>query len=130
LRLIISADPINEASPLLICLHVVEDEDSQSLLAPASAASAGQSQRCTGPLVTFARSGASTPFPTSAGSLLELADACDVPSRWSCRPGFATPASRPALRRDQLLAGTAGAAVRRPGSHLLARPDTEVVLDM
>jgi len=34
LRLIISADPINDASPLLICLQVVKDEDPQSLLAP------------------------------------------------------------------------------------------------
>ena len=34
LRLIISADAINDASPLLICLQVVDDEDPQSLLAP------------------------------------------------------------------------------------------------
>lgn len=33
LRLVISADVINDASPLLICLQVVED-DPQSLLAP------------------------------------------------------------------------------------------------
>ncbi len=31
---LISADAINDASPLLICLQVVEDEDPQSLLAP------------------------------------------------------------------------------------------------
>ncbi|MDT7551977.1 MAG: hypothetical protein QOI16_513 [Pseudonocardiales bacterium] len=41
----------------------------------------------TGPLVTFARSGISTPFPADAQSVLDLADACDVPSRWSCRSG-------------------------------------------
>ena len=29
LRLIISADALNDASPLLICLQVVEDEDRQ-----------------------------------------------------------------------------------------------------
>ena len=34
LRLIISADAINDASPLLICLQVVDDEDPQSRLAP------------------------------------------------------------------------------------------------
>lgn len=34
LRLIVSADVLNDASPLLICLQVVEDEDPQSLLAP------------------------------------------------------------------------------------------------
>jgi ferredoxin-NADP reductase len=41
----------------------------------------------TGPLITFARSGISTPFAASSVSLLELADACDVPTRWSCRTG-------------------------------------------
>ncbi|HMG63862.1 MAG TPA: MOSC domain-containing protein, partial [Streptosporangiaceae bacterium] len=41
----------------------------------------------TGPLVTFARSGISTPFPTGRSSVLELAEACDVPTRWSCRTG-------------------------------------------
>ena len=40
-----------------------------------------------GPLVTFARSGIAVPFPDSARSVLELADACDVPTRWSCRTG-------------------------------------------
>jgi len=39
----------------------------------------------TGPLVTFARSGISTPMQD--GSLLELAEACDIPTRWSCRTG-------------------------------------------
>jgi hypothetical protein len=34
LRLIISADAINDASPLLICLQVVEDEDPESRGAP------------------------------------------------------------------------------------------------
>lgn len=41
----------------------------------------------TGPLVTFARSGISVTFPDSKPSVLELADACDVPTRWSCRTG-------------------------------------------
>jgi ferredoxin-NADP reductase/MOSC domain-containing protein YiiM len=41
----------------------------------------------TGPLVTFARSGISAPFSASARSVLEFADACDVPTRWSCRTG-------------------------------------------
>jgi ferredoxin-NADP reductase/MOSC domain-containing protein YiiM len=41
----------------------------------------------TGPLVTFARSGISAPFSTSARSVLEFADACDIPTRWSCRTG-------------------------------------------
>jgi ferredoxin-NADP reductase/MOSC domain-containing protein YiiM len=40
-----------------------------------------------GPLVTFARSGISTRFGPSWPSVLDLADACDVPTRWSCRTG-------------------------------------------
>ena len=42
----------------------------------------------TGPLVSFARSGLSTRWdPARHRSLLELAEACDVPVRWSCRTG-------------------------------------------
>jgi len=41
----------------------------------------------TGPLVTFSRSGLTVPWHTRFGSLLELAEACDVPVRWSCRSG-------------------------------------------
>jgi ferredoxin-NADP reductase/MOSC domain-containing protein YiiM len=42
----------------------------------------------TGPLVSFARSGVATHWKSSAyQSLLELAEACDVPVRWSCRTG-------------------------------------------
>jgi ferredoxin-NADP reductase/ferredoxin len=42
----------------------------------------------TGPLVSFARSGIAAHWKTSAyASILELAEACDVPVRWSCRTG-------------------------------------------
>jgi ferredoxin-NADP reductase/MOSC domain-containing protein YiiM len=41
----------------------------------------------TGPIVTFARSGLSVPWNTRFPNLLELAEACDVPVRWSCRTG-------------------------------------------
>ena len=42
----------------------------------------------TGPLVSFARSGIAAHWnPSAYGSLLELAEACDVPVRWSCRSG-------------------------------------------
>jgi ferredoxin-NADP reductase/MOSC domain-containing protein YiiM/ferredoxin len=42
----------------------------------------------TGGLVSFARSGIAAHWNASAyGSLLELAEACDVPVRWSCRTG-------------------------------------------
>jgi ferredoxin-NADP reductase len=42
----------------------------------------------TGPLVSFARSGIAAHWKASAyQSILELAEACDVPVRWSCRAG-------------------------------------------
>jgi len=42
----------------------------------------------TGPLVSFARSGIAAHWKTPAyQSILELAEACDVPVRWSCRTG-------------------------------------------
>ena len=42
----------------------------------------------TGPLVSFARSGISAHWNASRyGSILELAEACDVPVRWACRTG-------------------------------------------
>jgi ferredoxin-NADP reductase/MOSC domain-containing protein YiiM len=40
-----------------------------------------------GPTVTFLRSGLAVPWDTRFGSLLELAEACAVPVRWSCRSG-------------------------------------------
>ena len=42
----------------------------------------------TGPLVSFARSGIAVHWKASVyQSILELAEACDVPVRWSCRTG-------------------------------------------
>jgi ferredoxin len=42
----------------------------------------------TGPLVSFARSGIAAHWnPSTYQSILELAEACDVPVRWSCRTG-------------------------------------------
>jgi ferredoxin-NADP reductase/MOSC domain-containing protein YiiM/ferredoxin len=40
-----------------------------------------------GPAVSFARSGITVPWNLKFRSLLELAEACDVPVRWSCRTG-------------------------------------------
>lgn len=42
----------------------------------------------TGPLVSFARSGIAAHWkPSAYQSILELAEACDIPVRWSCRSG-------------------------------------------
>ena len=40
-----------------------------------------------GPLVSFARSGLNVRWGPQFESLLELAEACDVPVRWACRTG-------------------------------------------
>jgi ferredoxin-NADP reductase/ferredoxin len=40
-----------------------------------------------GPMVSFARSGLNVCWGPAYASLLELAEACDVPVRWSCRTG-------------------------------------------
>ncbi len=40
-----------------------------------------------GPEVGFSRSGLTVPWRPGYGSLLDFAEACDVPTRWSCRSG-------------------------------------------
>jgi ferredoxin-NADP reductase/MOSC domain-containing protein YiiM len=85
----------------------------------------------TGPMVTFARSGVSTRFGPAWPSVLDLADACDVPTRWSCRTGVCHTCVTP------LLSGQVG---YRPdpleppadGQVLIccAQPSTDLVLDM
>jgi ferredoxin-NADP reductase/MOSC domain-containing protein YiiM len=85
----------------------------------------------TGPMVTFARAGLATNYNEDQASLLELAEACDVPTRWSCRTGVCHTCSTPLL---------SGAVTYSPvpltdpdiGQVLLccSRPDTEIVLDL
>jgi ferredoxin-NADP reductase/MOSC domain-containing protein YiiM/ferredoxin len=40
-----------------------------------------------GPAVAFARSGLTVPWQRDFANLLDFAEACDVPTRWSCRTG-------------------------------------------
>jgi ferredoxin len=40
-----------------------------------------------GPEIQFARSAISAPWASTYNSLLEFAEACDIPTRWSCRTG-------------------------------------------
>ncbi|MFE1994516.1 2Fe-2S iron-sulfur cluster-binding protein [Streptomyces parvulus] len=81
--------------------------------------------------MTFARSGLATRYPADGRSLLELAEACDVPVRWSCRTGVCHTCV------TALLSGTVGydpAPLEDPASGEVltccARPDGDVVLDM
>ncbi|HEY2040643.1 MAG TPA: MOSC and FAD-binding oxidoreductase domain-containing protein [Edaphobacter sp.] len=40
-----------------------------------------------GPIISFTRSGLAVPWDSNFKSLLEFAEACDVPVKWSCRTG-------------------------------------------
>jgi len=55
--------------------------------APAREPHAPPGEPGTGPAVEFARSNLTIPWSDDYPSLLELAEACDVPVRWSCRTG-------------------------------------------
>jgi ferredoxin len=54
---------------------------------PARAPHQPAGQPGTGPTIEFARSNLAVPWSDDYASLLELAEACDVPVRWSCRTG-------------------------------------------
>jgi ferredoxin len=41
----------------------------------------------TGPSITFARSGLTVNWSPDYGTILDLAESCDVPTRFSCRSG-------------------------------------------
>ena len=84
-----------------------------------------------GPLVAFARSGVTVPWHPDYASLLELAEACDVPTRWSCRTGVCHNC------QTGLLSGTVSYAPQPidppPDGNLLiccSRPDDALVLDL
>jgi ferredoxin len=85
----------------------------------------------TGPLVTFARSGISAPFSTTWRSVLGLADACDIPTRWSCRSGVCHTCTTPLLAGDVTYSPT---PLEPPtdGEVLIccAQPGTDIVLDI
>ncbi len=84
-----------------------------------------------GPGIVFARSGLTVPWGQGYASLLELAEACDVPVRWSCRTGVCHTCE------TALLSGTVGYApdpVDEPaaGSALIccSQPRSDLVLDL
>jgi len=85
----------------------------------------------TGPSVTFSRSGLTVPWSPHYGSILALAEACDVPTRFSCRSGVCH------VCVTGVVAGTA-TYVQQPleppeqGSVLIcsAAPASDVVLDL
>jgi ferredoxin-NADP reductase/MOSC domain-containing protein YiiM/ferredoxin len=84
-----------------------------------------------GPAVTFARSGITAPFGTDWHSVLDFADACDVPTRWSCRTGVCHTCVTPLLSGD--IAYAPDPLEPPPDGQVLiccATPRTDIVLDM
>ena len=85
----------------------------------------------TGPQVTFARSGLSVRWSDRHRSLLELAEACDVPTRWSCRTGVCHNCITPVLSGGIEYSPE---PLERPGGGqaliCCSRPGEDVVLDL
>jgi len=84
-----------------------------------------------GPSVSFARSGITVAWDRKFGNLLELAEACDVPVRWSCRTGVC----------HTCMTGLIGGSISynpeplerpAPGNVLVccSQPDVNVTLDL
>ncbi len=83
------------------------------------------------PKVAFARSGLTVPCAPRYQSLLELAEACDVPAQWACRTGVCHTCE------TGLIAGSVSYQIQpiepaASGNVLLccSRPEGDVVLDM
>jgi ferredoxin len=98
---------------------------------PARAAHPPSGQPGPGPTIEFARSNLAIHWSSDYASLLELAEACDVPVRWSCRTGVCHTCE------SALIAGAVDYSpdpVEPPadGSALIccAQPRNDVVLDL
>ncbi|MFB4285193.1 MOSC domain-containing protein [Nonomuraea sp. MTCD27] len=85
----------------------------------------------TGPQVAFARSGITTRFTAGGHSLLELAEACDIPTRWSCRTGVCHTCITPLLS-GQVTYSPDPLEPPADGQVLTccAQPATDIVVDM
>nr|WP_245594323.1 MOSC and FAD-binding oxidoreductase domain-containing protein [Actinospica robiniae] len=85
----------------------------------------------TGPMITFARSGLGARFDEGKKSLLEFAEACDVPTRWSCRTGVCRTCETGLVSGEVTYAPTPLEPVQ-PGRVLpcSCRPTTDVIIDL
>lgn len=85
----------------------------------------------TGPLISFARSNLAVPWDDTYSSLLDLAEACEIPVRWSCRTGVCHTcesgliAGRVRYRPEPLEAPAAGDLLL-----CCSQPEGEVVIDI
>ncbi len=98
---------------------------------PARAPHPPAGQPGNGPAVAFARSDLTVPWGSDYGSLLELAESCDVPVRWSCRTGVCHTCE------TTLIAGNVGynpdpVEPPAPGSLFIccSQPRDDIVLDL
>jgi ferredoxin len=84
-----------------------------------------------GPEVAFTSSGLTVRWDPAFGSLLELAEACDVPVRWSCRTGVCHSCETTVIAGD-LIYGPDPVEPPADGSTLIccAQPRDDVVLDL
>ncbi len=85
----------------------------------------------TGPSITFSRSGLTVNWSSDYGNILDLAEACDVPSRFSCRSGVCH------VCETGIVAGTttyvqAPLELPEHGKVLIcsAAPESDLVLDL
>jgi ferredoxin-NADP reductase/MOSC domain-containing protein YiiM len=84
-----------------------------------------------GPLVSFARSGVNVHWGSTLQSLLELAEACDIPTRWACRAGVCHTcetglvAGTVAYRPDPIVPPAAGNVLI-----CCSRPENDIVIDL
>ncbi|HEX5407032.1 MAG TPA: MOSC and FAD-binding oxidoreductase domain-containing protein [Pseudonocardiaceae bacterium] len=85
----------------------------------------------TGPRITFARSGLTVPWRDSYPTVLEFAEACDVPTRWACRSGVCHTCQTPILS-GTVRYGPPPLEPSAPGTVLVccAQPETDLVLDL
>jgi ferredoxin-NADP reductase/ferredoxin len=84
-----------------------------------------------GPAISFTRSGLTVPWDDRFHSLLELAEACDVPAQWSCRTGVCHTCECPLIGGDVLYKPDP-LELPAPGNLLLCctLPRTELQIDL
>jgi ferredoxin-NADP reductase len=85
----------------------------------------------TGPLVSFARSSVNVRWGAEYQSLLELAEACDVPTKWACRAGVCHTCES-GLVAGAVSYGPVPIMPAAPGNALIccSQPQGDVVIDL
>ncbi|GLQ50016.1 sulfurase [Dyella flava] len=84
-----------------------------------------------GPIISFSRSGLTVPWSDTFQSLLEFAEACDIPVRWACRTGVCHNCET-ALIGGRIRYDPEPIDVPANGNELIccARPVTDIELDL